>query len=222
VGVAEAIAFLAHLADTDDRDAELFETLIGTGLRKGGCSALRWSDLDLTRRIAHVRQTLSSIDNAWLIFTAPTTRGSAAGVGLSRRVIAAREHQRTRQDAERAEWGDAYIDHGLIFARADGQPLRPEYVLRRFRTLTGGGRAPPHPGARSPPPRGQFRGRGTAVHREQDAAPLHRVDHRRRRQPHDGRGPPRGDRRDGTPRRPRRRPPDGHPKRSPRPPPKPS
>ncbi len=35
-GVAEAISFLAHLADADDRDAELFETLVGTGLRKGG------------------------------------------------------------------------------------------------------------------------------------------------------------------------------------------
>lgn len=32
--------------------------------------------------------------------------------------------------------GEAYTDLGLIFARADGNPLRPEYVLRRFRTLT--------------------------------------------------------------------------------------
>jgi len=57
--------------------------LIGTGLRKGECIAPRWSDLDMTRRIAHVRQTLSSVDNS-----------------------------------------------RLIFARADGHLLRPEYVLR--------------------------------------------------------------------------------------------
>lgn len=38
--------------------AELFKVLIGTGLRKGEAIALRWCDVDLTARIAHVRQTL--------------------------------------------------------------------------------------------------------------------------------------------------------------------
>lgn len=61
-----------------------------------------------------------------MVFTTPKTRGSAAGVGLSRRVVAALERQQARQNAERAEWGEAYTDFGLIFARADGNPLRPE------------------------------------------------------------------------------------------------
>ena len=134
--VPEAIGFLAHVRDADDRDADLFETLIGTGLRKGEAIALRWSDVDLDARIAHVRQTLSSVDNARLVFTKPKTKGSAAGVGLSTRVVAALRRQRDRQDGERAAWGDAYADHGLIFCRENGEPLRPEYVLRRFRTLT--------------------------------------------------------------------------------------
>ena len=37
--------------------------------------------------------------------------------------------------AERARWGAAYQDHDLVFARENGLPLRPEYVLRRFRSL---------------------------------------------------------------------------------------
>lgn len=135
-GVAEGVAFLAHVADAADRDAELFELLIGTGMRKGEALALRWSDVDLLRRVAHVQRTLSVVDNSRLIFTAPKTKGSAAGVGLSKRVTEALARQRARQDAERAEWGDAYADGDLVFAREDGQPLRPEYVLRRFRALT--------------------------------------------------------------------------------------
>ena len=41
------------------------------------------------------------------------------------------EH-RLRQDAHRAEWGEAYQDHGLVFAREDGTPLGPDYVSKRF------------------------------------------------------------------------------------------
>ncbi len=107
----EAIGFLTHLADTEDRDAELFEALICTGLRKGERLALRGSDLELTARIAQVRRLLSSVDNSRLIFTALKTRTSGG--------------------AERT-----YQDHGLIFARENGMPLRPERMLRRFRART--------------------------------------------------------------------------------------
>lgn len=127
---------LAHVHDAGDRDADLFELLIGTGLRKGEPLALRWSDVDTTARIAHVRQTLSSVDNSKLEFTTPKTKGSAAEVGLSKRVVEALARQGVRQDAERAAAGAAYDDHGLVFARPDGKPLRPEYVLRKFRRLT--------------------------------------------------------------------------------------
>ena len=140
--VAEAVAFLAHVADVGDRDAELFELLIGTGMRKGEALALRWSDVNLTRRVTHVRRTLSVVEKSALVFTTPKTKGSAAGVGLSKRVVAALERQRARQDAERADWGDAYQDGDLVFAREDGRPLRPEYVLRRFRALTDAARLP--------------------------------------------------------------------------------
>jgi hypothetical protein len=44
------------------------------------------------------------------MFTAPKTRGSSAGVGLSARVVAALQRQQQRQDAERAKWGEAYED----------------------------------------------------------------------------------------------------------------
>ncbi len=133
--VDEAVRFPAHATARGDRDLELWETLIGTGLRKGECLALRWADLDLEHRVLHVRQTLSSVDNARLVFTTPKTRGSAAGVGLSRRVIDALRRQRARQNIDRSTWGSAYQEHDLVFARENGLPLRPEYVLRRFRSL---------------------------------------------------------------------------------------
>jgi integrase len=81
------------------------------------------------------RQTVSAIDGGPLVFTTPKTKGSAAGVGLSRRVVEVLRRQ-PRQDADRAKWGAEYVDNGLSFARENGEPIRPERVLRRFRTLT--------------------------------------------------------------------------------------
>lgn len=132
----QAVQFLEH-ADTD-RLANLFEVLIGTGLRRGEVLALRWEDIDIEARTLVVdpkRGTLSSVAGR-LEFTAPKTSGSSAGVGLSPRVVRALERQAETQLVERAQWGTAYEDDRLVFARENGAPLRPEYVLRRFHELS--------------------------------------------------------------------------------------
>jgi site-specific recombinase XerD len=47
------------------------------------------------------------------------------------------------QDAERAEWGSAYVEHGLVFAREDGNPLAPDQVSKQFRALAAEHGLPP-------------------------------------------------------------------------------
>jgi integrase len=96
---------------------------------------LRWRDIDLDARVLHVRQNLIDIDGR-ISFGGPKTKGSAAGVGLSGRVVAALRVQREQQLAERAEWAEAYEDHDLVFARENGKPLRPEWVLDTFHRLS--------------------------------------------------------------------------------------
>jgi integrase len=139
---AQAVHFLA--AVTDDPLAPLFEVLIGTGLRRGECLVLRWPFVDISARMLIVdprRGTLSDVAGN-LVFTAPKTTGSAAGVGLSARVVAALVRQAERQQLDRQQWGTAYEDDQLVFAREDGTPLRPEYVLRRFHELSDSARLP--------------------------------------------------------------------------------
>lgn len=140
----QAIAFLDHCHRVNDRLTDLFEVIIGTGLRRGEALALHWSDVDLTARVLSVhphRGTLSDVAGR-LMFTAPKTMGSAAGVGLSARVVAAFKRQAERQAVERAEWTDCYKDGDLVFARVNGAPLRPDWVLDRFHELTDQARLP--------------------------------------------------------------------------------
>jgi integrase len=132
----QAVTFLEGIAA--DRLANLYEVIIGTGMRRGEVLALRWPNIDIENRALYVdpkRGTLSSVAGR-LEFTAPKTVGSAAGVGLSPRVIAAFVRQAGLQEVERGQWGTAYEDDQLVFARENGAPLRPEYVLRHFQALS--------------------------------------------------------------------------------------
>ena len=178
---AQAVRFLEHAHQMDDRLADLFELIIGTGMRRGEALALHWSDVDLVARVLCVhptRGTLSDVAGR-LMFTAPKTKGSAAGVGLSARVVDALKRQSARQAVERAEWAEAYEDGDLAFARENGTPLRPEFVLGPVPCPHRGRRAPPRAAARPPAPGGHADARRwrAAAPGVQDAAALADRDH---------------------------------------------
>ena len=137
--VQQAVTFLDHVNGAPpwrvDPMSAIFEVIIGTGLRRGEALALEWDNVDFEARELRVRRTLSDV-GGHLVVGAPKTRSSAAGVGLSLRIVLALERQRVRQQADRAKWGAGYVDRGLVFAREDGEYLRPEKVLYQFRELT--------------------------------------------------------------------------------------
>ena len=69
-------------------------------------------------------------------FGTPKTEGRDGGViELARSTIATLEAHRLVQDLERAEWGSAYIDHDLVFARPNGEPHAPDSVTKAFTDL---------------------------------------------------------------------------------------
>jgi integrase len=104
-------------------------------MRKGEALGLHWTDVDLDARLLFVRHTLVAVDNSHLVFNPPKTTGSRDWIALSARAVAALRRQARRHRAM-ALTGPAYHDEGLVFCRPDGQPLRPEYVLRHFYELT--------------------------------------------------------------------------------------
>lgn len=131
---AQVAAFFEHVREAGDRLGPLYEVIVGCGLRRGEALGLRWSDVDLEGRVLRVRGTLSVV-NGRLSEGAPKTKASDASVGLSARVVEALVRQREQQDRDREKWASGYADEDRVFAREDGSPLRPEYVLRRFHVL---------------------------------------------------------------------------------------
>jgi integrase len=144
---AELGAFLDHVAA--DEYGPLFELIAQTGLRRGEAVGLRWNDVDLEARRLTVRQQIVGLygdqatpcpycgkPHAGATFGRPkTANGENRVVDLDGGVVGVLLAQRLHQDAKRAEWGNAYSDHGLVFARADGTPIPSERVTKRFSEL---------------------------------------------------------------------------------------
>jgi integrase len=139
-------AFLDAVAT--DRLGVFLDLKAGTGLRRGEALGIRWADLDLVRGKLRPRQQVTQMpglnpcpqcggEHRGLILT-PTTKtdaGDERAVDLDSLTIGLLLEHRLRQDAGRAAWGSAYVDHGLVFARENGEPLSPNAVSGHFQTL---------------------------------------------------------------------------------------
>jgi integrase len=131
-----------------DSLATLFEVIAATGLRRGEALGLRWQDVNFEMSRLVVRQQVLEL-HGWqrpcaicgelhgsAVFGRPkTVSGEDRSVDLDSRVTQSLAEHRERQRAHRIDWADAYVDHGLVFARPGGDPHRPEWVSTRFHAL---------------------------------------------------------------------------------------
>ena len=138
----ELAAFLA--AAEADRLGALYEVLAFTGMRRGEALALRWDDLDLlTRRLVVRRQLVQGFtaECQWcgqqhkVAWREPKTAAGLRVIEMDRQTAERLHGHRLTQDAEQADWGSTYNDHGLVFAREDGLPFYPTVVTHRFASI---------------------------------------------------------------------------------------
>ncbi|WP_193086451.1 tyrosine-type recombinase/integrase [Brevibacterium aurantiacum] len=121
----------------------LFEVALHTGLRRGELLALRWSDVDLHKRILVVRTNLVQVGQRVVENSAKTEAGQNRSVPLGDEAVGALLEWKFRQDSERAEWDDAYEDSGRVFTYENGTQLRPGYPSSAMKTLIANNGLPP-------------------------------------------------------------------------------
>src|SRR5262245_45351746 len=127
---AQCQRFLATARESDNRCHPVFAAALFTGMRQGELLGLRWSDVDLGGGAARVQQTLQRA-GARPVFGMPKTERSRRRVLLLPELVAALRRIKVAQDEERREAGDAYRDHGLVFAVPDGAPIHASNLQRR-------------------------------------------------------------------------------------------
>lgn len=143
----QARAFLE--ATQEDRLGPVYAVAVGLGLRQGEILALRWSDLDLDKRIVQVRHTLhierkreKGQPRQWRLAEPKTARGRRSQ-DLPVKVVAAFREQRVRQARERLAAGQKWEDHDVVFTTPQGRPLDGVYVTHTFQKALDAAGLPP-------------------------------------------------------------------------------
>ena len=131
LGLVEAKRLL-DVIDGERLEA-LYVLALATGLRRGELLALRWDDIDIGSRQLHVRRAMQRVDGG--LQTVELKTAVPGGPWCCRFAVRRLQEHKKRQDAERLALGDAWREHGLVFASTIGTPIEPRNVNRRWDEL---------------------------------------------------------------------------------------
>ena len=123
----------------------LFVLMLAFGLRRGEALGLSWANLDATRstlRVTHgVKRLKRRLNGGPLSDDAPRTElvlgqlktaRAMRTLYLSPALVEALRRHRERQDVERTQLGEGWVETGLIFTSEVGTMLDPDNVSRLF------------------------------------------------------------------------------------------
>jgi integrase len=115
-----------------DRLAALWLLLATTGLRRSEALGLPWRAIDLESGQLTVVQRLVTVAGKPTIRLETSSPAGRRSIALDPATVAAVKAHRARQLQERLACGAGWQDHGLVFTREDGTPLRPTQLTRMF------------------------------------------------------------------------------------------
>jgi integrase len=125
----EARTFLTAMRG--DRLEALYSVALTMGLRQGEALGLRWPDVDLGLGYLRVSKQLQRIDGK-AQFVEPKTTRSRRTLAMPASIVNALKEHHSRQQAEKVEAGEHWIENGLVFATPHGKPIDPTRVSKQF------------------------------------------------------------------------------------------
>jgi integrase len=111
-----------------------FAVMLSTGLRKGECLGMRWTDINLDARTLTVQRSVVILGGKAHI-QEPKTTSARRTVKLPTETVAVLREHRTRQLERRLALGPVWTDHDLVFPNETGGPIHPANAQRAFSAI---------------------------------------------------------------------------------------
>ncbi|GIV18955.1 MAG: site-specific integrase [Armatimonadota bacterium] len=112
----------------------LFVLAVALGLRQGELLGLRWQDVDFERGTLTVAVQLQTIDGKQVLVE-PKTARSRRTLQLPQFVLDVLQQHLANQLLEKAQSGESWREHGLVFASSVGTPVPARNLLRVWYSL---------------------------------------------------------------------------------------
>jgi integrase len=112
----------------------LFVLAVSLGLREGELLGLRWQDANFERGTLTVSVQLQTI-NGKQVLTEPKTARSRRTLQLPAFVLEVLQQHRANQILEKAQVGESWQEHGLVFPSSVGTPIPARNLLRLWYSL---------------------------------------------------------------------------------------
>ncbi len=128
----QTAAFLDFVAE--DRLYAMWYLIAFRGLRRGEACGQPWSETNLDRHSLTVTGQL--VQDGWEVEASePKTDSGFRVVALDDDTVDVLKRHRERQEADRVEWGSAWVNTGLVFTQEDSSWLHPGKVTDLFECL---------------------------------------------------------------------------------------
>ncbi|MFF1872961.1 tyrosine recombinase XerC [Kitasatospora herbaricolor] len=107
-----------------------FVLAVALGMRRGEIVGLKWSEVDLEKRVLVIREQVQRVRGE--LYADTTKSGKRRPVPLPRICVAALRWHRIRQGEIRRTAGEKWEESGYIFTTRTGRPIEPTNLYRSF------------------------------------------------------------------------------------------
>jgi integrase len=113
----------------------IYYLALTTGMWQGELLGLKWSDLDLDKRVLFVQRQLQQLADQGFVFVPPKIRAGCRQIKLGQGTLSYLEAHRRRQELQKTEAGDRWKENDLIFPTTIGTPLDHKRITTEFKRL---------------------------------------------------------------------------------------
>lgn len=97
-----------------------------TGMRRGEILGLKWNCVNFKSGELKIKETWIKSVSGKTYFSGPKNESSKRTIMIPQEVVTELKKHKKAQAAEKLTWGDDYQKHNLLFAKENGEPMRPD------------------------------------------------------------------------------------------------